>query len=219
MTPIFTQKNLITEERVGECFRQARTFLKLNIDEVSNKIGIKKEYLIAIENENFDDLPVGLYGKNFIKKYADFLNLNSKEIFKKISYLKNNNQKDFFSKKKLNFKNFLLFPKLARNILFSLIILVCLAYLSFYLVKSRQAPKLIIYTPENNITTKENTLTISGQTDVKAEVNINGQRIIKNGDGFFTTDINLKKGINEIIISAQKKYSQKEIIEKQILVQ
>ncbi len=219
MTPIFTQKNLAVEKQPGERLRQARSFLNLSLDSASAKTGIKKEYLLAMENEDYDILPAGLYGKNFIKKYAKFLKINPKEILDKTPFSENIPQADPFSKKILGFKNFLIFPKLARNLFLGLIILACFLYLSFYLLKTQQAPDLIIFKPDNNISTDQASIIISGQTDIKAEVTINGQPIVKDSDGFFSSHINLKRGVNEIIIIAQKKYGQKKIVERQILVQ
>jgi cytoskeletal protein RodZ len=221
MKAIFTKKKLSTEEKAGERLRQARSFLNLSLEEASNKTKIKQEYLLAIENENYDLLPSGLYAKNFIKTYSLFLKLDPKEILKKSPFnqFKQTFKEDNpFSKKILAAKNFLVFPKIARNILLILIILACFLYLSIYLFKSREAPSLIIFEPTNNISVEEQALKISGQTDIKAEVKINGVLVNKDEQGFFSIDINLRKGINRIIIESSKKNSKKNIIERQILV-
>lgn len=220
MTPIFTEKNLNVDEKIGERLRQARTFLNYSLDYVTNKTGIKKEYLIAMENENFNLLPKGLYGRNFLIKYTNFLKLNPKEIINQ-SPLNNKkiNNENPFSKKILGRKNFLVFPKIIRNILLILIILAFFFYLFFYLIKAREIPELIIFSPETDIISHENTLNISGKTDPRAQLSINGQIIIIEDDGYFSTDITLANGINKIIIISQRKYSQENIIERQVLLQ
>jgi hypothetical protein len=55
-------------------------------------------------------------------------------------------------------------------------------------------------------------------TEPEAEVMINGELVLTNTAGYFIKKINLKSGLNTISISAQKKYSRKNLVEKKILV-
>ncbi len=220
MTPIFTEKNINLDERVGERLRQRRTILNLSLYYISKKTGIKQEYLIAMENENFNLLPTGLYGRNFLIKYAKFLKLNPEEIIKKSPFKeKKEGGHNPFSKKILNKNNFLIFPKIIRNILLIIIILLFFSYLFFSLIKAREVPELIIYSPETDILINENIVEVSGRTDPAAQLSINGELIVLEDDGYFLSNITLSKGINKIIIISQKKYSQENIIERQVLVQ
>jgi cytoskeletal protein RodZ len=220
MTPIFTEKNLNIDEKIGERLRQARTVLNFSLEHVAKKTGIKKEYLIAMENENFNLLPKGLYGKNFLLKYANFLKINPRELINQESLdNKKENNNNPFLKKILGKKNFLVFPKIIRNILLILIILAFFFYLSFYLLKAMELPELIIFSPETDILTHNNTLNISGKTDPDAQLSINGELIILENNGYFSTDISLASGMNRIIIVSQRKYSRENIIERQILLQ
>lgn len=219
MTPVFTQKKINIEEKAGERLRQARNSLHLNLKQVAYKTGIKQDYLIAMENENFSVLPSGLYGKNFIKKYAQFLQIDPEEILNKTPFALENPQNNPFSKKQIKRKNFLVFPKIIRNILLVLIILAFFSYLSFYLLKAREMPELVIHEPKDNITIEEQKINISGKTDPSAKLTINGKTIFLENNGNFSTGIDLKQGINELVIISQKKYSQENIIEKQISVQ
>lgn len=221
MTPIFTEKNLNIDEKIGEKLRQKRTILNLSLHFVAKKTGIKLEYLIAMENENFDALPKGLYGKNFLIKYANFLKINPKEIlnispFKEKEMIDDDNP---FSRKILGKNKFLVFPKIIRNTLLILIILAFFSYLFFFLIKARETPELTIFYPETDILINENIIQVEGKTDPEAQLSINGELIILEHDGYFSTDITLNKGINKLIIISQKKYSRENIIERQILVQ
>ncbi len=218
MTPVFTQKKINTEEKAGERLRQARNLLNLNLKQITSKTGIKEEYLIAMENENFSALPSGLYGKNFIKKYAEFLKINPSEIISKTPFVDQESQNNPFSRKILASKNFLVFPKIVRNLLLIFIIIIFFSYLSFYLLKAREMPELLIYEPQNNISIEDNVIKISGKTDPNANLTINGKTILLESNGYFSTKIDLKQGVNQINIVSQKKYSQENIREKQIIV-
>ena len=49
---------------------------------ICNKQLIQKRYLIAIEDQNFDELPGDFYIRAFIKQYADMVDLDGAELLK-----------------------------------------------------------------------------------------------------------------------------------------
>jgi len=63
----------------GNKFRKAREAKKLSLDDVSNVTKIGTRMLQAIEEENFDQLPGGVFNKGFIRAYAKHLGLDSEE--------------------------------------------------------------------------------------------------------------------------------------------
>src|SRR5947209_6705409 len=63
----------------GEKFRKARESKELSFDDVSNVIKITPRMLRAIEEENFDQLPGGVFNKGFIRSYAKHLGLDPEE--------------------------------------------------------------------------------------------------------------------------------------------
>jgi len=216
----FTPKKINTGENFGETMRQARLFKNLRIEDIAKKIGIRKEYLIAIEEERFDILPAGLYGKSFVKEYAIFLKLNSKDILKCLEdRLGNNYDNDPFSQKIVKRKEFRIFPKIIKNILLGVAVLVCFLYLIFYFKKIVYPPFLEITQPDKNLVTKLSIINIVGQTEKEAEVRINNELVLNNQNGEFSQTVNLKKGVNNIVITSQKKYSQEKMIIRQILVE
>lgn len=217
---LFTPKKLINGEGFGEKLRQARRFKNLKLEDIAQKINISGRYLNALEEENLDNLPSGVYQKNFLKEYANYLGLDAAELIKELEAGPENRAADNpFSKKILKKSKFLVFPKVIRNSLIALGVLVCFLYLIFYFQNIISAPKLIITQPEKNILTKETSLEIKGLTEKEAEVKINGELVLNNNNGVFSKTINLKKGLNNIIIKAQKKYSREQKAARQILVE
>ncbi len=63
----------------GNKFRKARESKELSFDDVSNVIKITPRMLRAIEEENFDQLPGGVFNKGFIRSYAKHLGLDPEE--------------------------------------------------------------------------------------------------------------------------------------------
>lgn len=68
-------------ETVGEIIKKARISKKLKIEEVADKIRIRAQYLEAIENGDFQDLPGATYASGFVRTYASFLGLDSNVIY------------------------------------------------------------------------------------------------------------------------------------------
>lgn len=216
----FIPKKIVTTESWGKKLSQARCQKNLSLNDVAKKINIRPEYLNALEEERFEKLPAGLYGKNFIKEYASFLGLNTSDILKDWDeQVLSGSPDDPFSRKILAKHKFIIFPKLIRNLLIVGSIAICFLYLIFYFKKIVLPPSLIITQPVSNLAIKGSNILIAGETEAEAEVRINGEIVLNNNNGLFSQTINLKKGLNNIVIKAKKKYSQEETISRQILVE
>jgi len=216
----FIPKKLPLEETIGEKLRQARSYKNLKIEDAAKKLNIRAEYLSALEEERFEKLPTGLYGKNFLKKYAKFLGLKPRDLLKNWQEASNTDSAaDPFSQKIVKKNKFIIFPKIIRSFLIVMAILICFLYLVFYFKKIVFPPDLVITQPDKNLLIQDNSIIISGQTEKEAEIKINGAIVLNNQDGYFSQTVNLKKGLNNITITAQKKYSREKTIIRQILVQ
>lgn len=217
----FTRKHLNISGGLGGRLKAARELRQITKEVAAKKLRIRIEYLVAMEENRFDRLPAGLYGKNYIKEYGELLKIPAEEIKK---WLDNNFElvnelNNPFSQKIVRKKEFIVFPKLIRNIIFILIFSACIFYLASYFKKIVSPPELNIYQPEKNLKISENFIEIKGETESEAEININGETILNNNNGLFSTTINLKRGINNIVITAKKKYSREASVLRQILVE
>ena len=65
---------------VGMFLKFTRQNQKKSIETVSKALCIRKIYIKAIEESDFNELPPVPYGIGFIRSYADFLGLNSERI-------------------------------------------------------------------------------------------------------------------------------------------
>ena len=61
---------------VGEQLRQAREARKLSLDQVAQATRIRRQYLLALESENFEQIPSPVQARGFLRSYANFLNLD-----------------------------------------------------------------------------------------------------------------------------------------------
>lgn len=65
---------------VGEVFKKARLDKKLTLEEVEEKTKIKREYLLALEENCYQDLPSAPYIQGFIKNYSQILGLKPEPL-------------------------------------------------------------------------------------------------------------------------------------------
>jgi transcriptional regulator with XRE-family HTH domain len=207
------------KEAPGGTLRLNRESKKIELEEAAKHLRIKKEYLIALENDEYDKLPSGLYGRQFLKKYCQLLRLNYKKILADTPLAESEEDSNPFSQKILKPWNLLVFPKLFKNILLIFLFFVFILYLLFYFRGLSSAPKLIVDYPDKNLVTKLNNLEIKGKTDPETEVIINGNSIISNENGDFIYEIRLKTGLNNINIIAKKKHGRETVLQRQILVE
>jgi len=217
-----TNKIFLDNETVAEQLRSARQTKKLKLEEVARTLKIKYKYLAALEKNQYDKLPEGVYGKNFLREYALFLGLDYQKLVKIFSQEKKNFQpqeyKQPFSRRIVKKTYFWMVPKIVRNILIGLIIIICFFYLGLRLSKIISPPTLFIYSPIENLVTKKNFLEVSGKTEPEVHLVINGETILSDSNGNFSKIIDLKKGINTIVITADKKYGASNTIIKHVLV-
>ena len=64
----------------GEILREARERRGLSLDEVEWATKIRRQYLEALEKEDYTQLPAPVFGRGFLRKYAHYLGLNVEEI-------------------------------------------------------------------------------------------------------------------------------------------
>ncbi len=218
---MFSRKQISPdEESWANSIKRAREEKGLKLEDVSQRLRISQSHLSAIEDENLNSLPSGVYRRTFIKKYASFLGLNTQKIMESYerTAFKEKNGSNLFGRKVIKKSSLLVFPKIIRNIVAIVAIAGVFLYLGFYLKNSLSKPKIEIFEPADNLITEDSFTYVSGRAKEKTMIEINDRPILKLKDGSFRELVELKKGMNTITISAQNKYSQKNIIKKQILV-
>src|SRR5215204_1172282 len=68
------------ERRIGAILREARERRGIELSEVEAATRIRLRYLRAIEGEDWDVLPGGVYTRGFIRTYASFLGLDGERL-------------------------------------------------------------------------------------------------------------------------------------------
>src|SRR5882757_7021507 len=64
---------------LGEKLREAREERGISLSEVAEQTRISSLYLEAIENNDYRNLPGGIFNKGFVKSFAKYVGLNEQE--------------------------------------------------------------------------------------------------------------------------------------------
>jgi len=86
------------QDAVGKFLKEIRESKKITIEEIAEETKIQKRYLIALEEENFEELPGEAYIKGFLKNYAAALGVAEGEIIKRYNSLKSMKVKEIENK-------------------------------------------------------------------------------------------------------------------------
>lgn len=218
----FRSKDIRSTQTLGERLAEVRTDSRYTWADVSEATGIRQTYVQAIEEGRYADLPGDIYTKNFLRRYAEFLELNSEsvlQLYEKEKGVGRPTQGDpsLLPRRRLSAHHFVITPKIIRRLGVALAILACFAYLGFEINQSISPPKLTIESPAENTITSELTIDVVGQVAGEAEVTVNGREIISDPNGRFRDTIALQDGVNIITIEAVKKRSKPTVVYRSVL--
>jgi len=130
----------------GTRLKKARKSLGLSIEDIQDKSKIKKNYIKAMENDNFDKLPGEVYTKVYIRGYAKIVGLDAQEILAEYANEngKNSNKEikrgEKKEKKKKKKDNLTKSDKIFRSIIgiILILILILLSYNMFFRSDQKQ---------------------------------------------------------------------------------
>jgi len=198
----FTKKDICPRETLGEVLKNQRIARGISLKNAARKTLIRYRYLYELEKNNFKALPPEPYGSFFVKKYAEFLGLDSKYI--SLWYQRETNILNFSETIVPKEFKFSLWSLLKRRLLFILLSMFALAALSLFMAYEvlgfTQGPFLKVVSPAlNESYTKESVYTIRGISEEGTSVYLNGT-LIESKNGIFEKEVVLKPGRNEFLI-------------------
>lgn len=205
------------QQNIGEILKEARYRTGLSLKIISKHVHINHKYLEALEKNNWKKIPGEIYGKNFLKEYCNFLKIPVPEI--KFPLL---TDEDIFSHKnnftkKIKHLDLINLPKKIKFYLFVLAVFIFMCYIVWQINIITQPPTIEILYPKNDLITRENILTIAGKVNSEVKIKVNNEDVILSPENYFSQNINLTPGLNNIIIQGKTKYSKTRIIERKII--
>jgi len=213
----FSGKKLSGSFTLGERLARLRQESNFSLEEIEEKLGIQKKYLEALEKSEYDRLPGEVYIIGFLKKYAEFLQVNPEMVtslyYKEHPILASVKKKEQPSQAKPS----LITPFSIRYAIIIIIAIGLLLYLGLQIKSIFAPPDLSIESPPDNLITNQSTVTVSGKTEPEAEITINGQLVLADLNGHFSKTVDLQEGVNTIKVSVTKEKSQSQTATRQIL--
>lgn len=198
---------------VGQILKETREEKFYTLEQVEKSTKIRKELLIALENDDYSKLPPATFVQGFIKNYARFLGLDGGKLLAVF-------RREFSDKKhKPYIMDAFVHPlgktklKITPSRVFGVVIaLVVLTFFTYLWIQYRQfvgAPPLNVASPADQMTTDVPVIVVEGKTDPEVKVLVNSQEIPVGVDGGFKKELTLSAPINKIDIVAASKFGQK----------
>lgn len=186
---------------IGEILRETRIKKGISLIKLENITKIKREFILKLEKNDWDNLPEFPVVSGFVKNIASSLgiSINSANAILRRDYppkkLLINPEPDVLSK-------FVWSPKLTFAVGIITFLVLVLGYLGFEYMKFIRPPELSIINPKEEEQILQNKVKIEGKTTTDAILTVNNQPIILDQDGKFATEIEINKETKSLIFKA-----------------
>lgn len=195
----------------GKLLKNKRLEKGIAIEKAERETRIRKKYLEAIEEDNWQIFSSAVYISGAIKTYSKYLEVDED---KSLAYFRRDFEKSethTFNKKISSLE---LLPETKKILILSLsfIFILFLSYFGYQFYRYMRPPEIIIITPEKRVFRNVSKITVSGKTDKQSIVTIYNEVIYPDKEGFFKYDFPLKKGSNVLkidVVGPNGKQSQK----------
>lgn len=193
---------------ISEILRSEREKKGLSIDDIVEDTKIRREFIVAIENANFNSLPSESYALGFVKNYAKYLGFPVKTaaaLFRREYEAKQIEIMPRFRKTNIlpGRKVFLRSP---RSYLILGVIVVVLSYIIFQFSFLFVGPKLILSSPKEREVVSSNVVSVRGKTDPYATVTVNGEGAYVDLTGRFKKTLYVYSRDKKVTVIAKNRY-------------
>jgi cytoskeletal protein RodZ len=213
----FKRKKIQTIQTVGARLQAERRKQKLDIEDVEEATKVRSKYLKAIESGNWNEFPSKIYVYGFVKRYAEFLGLDSEKVNEDFKAEFGTNRVNIFSKKNEGLSDRIVITP--RVLIISLVVVLFVGLVSYIFISAKKVsrpPEIEILAPKEEVTSKTE-ISIEGKTSNTAIVEINGQLVNVDDKGYFKQKTALNEGVNIFEIKAKSRVGKEESKEIKIL--
>ena len=211
------KKRVVPEgANIFEEIQKIRCDAGISLKTLSKKTKIPLKNLKNLEEGSKDLLPDILYAKNIIKKYLEFFNIDPTPYLKKIELVRIE-KKD--PKKALKIRRLIVVPRIIKAVIIVITVMAFLLYLTFDISKIFKAPDIKILYPADGEIVNSSILEVRGITGKGVTITLNNQEVILDKNGNFNMEVNLQKGLNLIKITGIKRYSKKNTIWRNVILE
>ena len=187
---------------LGTVIKDARIKKGLTLSALERLTKIKQGFILAIEKEDWRELPNLAVVSGFVKSIASHLDLNPVHA---VALLKRDYPpaKIAVNPKQDVGREFAWSPRLTFLVGISVVILAVLGYLTAQYWSFTRPPRLEIEMPQEGETIIDGTTRVAGKTKKDVTVTVNNQPVLVNEDGSFEAEIELSDITQEISVVAR----------------
>lgn len=202
-------------ETIGKLLKGSRVRKRYSRARLEKATKIKKEFIEAIEKEEWEKLPEFPAVSGFVKNIAKTLKIDEKRALALLR--RDYPPKDLRINPKPDVgKGFSWSPKLTFLVSVAIVSLAILGYLGLQYLSFISPPSLDVYTPKEDEVVSKVNLLVSGKTDTDATVSINNQPVLVEPDGDFAAEIEIFEGTEEILIKAVSRSGKETVVRRSI---
>lgn len=208
---------------VGEILRKARMEKGLTFEDIEKHLRIRKKFLVALEDNNWNKLPSLPYIKGFLRNYSSFLGLAPEEmvaIFRRqFAVHERAGLLPEGVTNPLDNSPFQFTPQMTIISIILLFLFFFFGYLTIQYKTFISPPDIMIEKPKEGEIVGSEKVEVTGKTDRNAVLSINNQKIALSSEGEFSTLLSLPPGVNSITIDSTSKYGKTKTIVRTIQIQ
>ncbi|NCO12087.1 MAG: hypothetical protein COZ34_00950 [Candidatus Pacebacteria bacterium CG_4_10_14_3_um_filter_34_15] len=208
---------------IGEALKEERVSHRLRIEDLSKKTRIRINYLDALEENRFSELPSTTFVKGYIKTYAKIFGFDYKPL---IAMLRRDYKES--AKGRLVPREFIkpIFKRRSSRTSITLVVVILISifsslvgYIGFQWHNLNKPPELIVSKPgEQDIVSSK--VLIEGKTVPDAILVVNEQPVSLQPSGEFKTEILIpNEGIAIITIEAKDRRGKSNTVQRSVNVQ
>ncbi|RJR29335.1 hypothetical protein C4564_03290 [Candidatus Microgenomates bacterium] len=202
---------------IGSLLKSARREKQLTFVAVEQITKIKKDFIVAIERHNWDQLPEFPVILGFVKNLAQAYGIDRN---KAAALLRRD-----YPPKKLTVnpkpdlkKDFTWSPRLTFIVGVSFAIIGVVVYLVFQYTTFVSPPKLEVYLPQENQTIDGRVFLVTGKTSPEDTVTVNNQPAYIDEVGNFSTEIEISTNTQEIVFRAISRSGKETVVVRHVKV-
>lgn len=203
---------------IGQILKDARVSKNYSLGYIERVTKIKRSFVEAIEEENWEGLPAFPTILGFVKSLAILLEIDDKMA---VAVLKRD-----YPPKKLNIspkpdmiRKFSWSPKLTFIFGTAAILIVVFGYLAFQYSQFISPPYLNVDSPKEDQVINGKSVIVFGSTELDAKITVNNQPVLIDENGKFSVSIAVTFETHEIMIKAISRSGKTTTISRKIIVQ
>lgn len=207
------------DTKVGLLLTEARRRRNLSLEAVSQELKISVQHLAALEGGQLSAFSAEVYARGAFLKYSEFLGIQSRSnqrAFQRVL----TGARTYVPLRVYTPQSWLMARFTPAWLLAGGVTVVALAVGSYVVLQVSAfvaLPALELAQPVAGVITTT-TVTVTGRAEPSAVVHLNGQQLVLDGAGNFSTVVGLRTGINVLQLTATNAAGRTRTVQKDILV-